>query len=81
MNCIPKVDERPLPEARSGSVVEKNDQFGTSADILFDNVIFLSRRTFQRVFYWDPKEKITSLYGQKITQITQIVTSRKTILH
>ena len=41
MNCIPKVDERPLPEARSGSVVEKNDQFGTSADILFDNVIFL----------------------------------------
>ena len=42
MNCIPKVDERPLPEARSGSVVEKNDQFGTSADILFDYIIFLS---------------------------------------
>ena len=44
MNCIPKVDERALPEARSGSVVEKNDQFGTSADILFDNIIFLSMK-------------------------------------
>ena len=51
MNCIPKVDERPLPEARSGSVVEKNDQFGTSADILFDNNIFLSMSTFQKVFF------------------------------
>ena len=51
MNCIPKVDERPLPEARSGSVVEKNDQFGTSADILFDNIIFLSMRSFQREFF------------------------------